>query len=285
MLAQQIRMHARARKAGRSGARRRESGTGAVRVTRVDSVGKGVRGVGRVGGEVHTCPDMPVLAVFDAQAVEHVCGVQAGVVAELAGDDFEGFGEGFDDGLLFVGDVAVGELVEVGGHFHFAGAAAGDDGFVLDAAPDYHYGVVQGALDFGDELLGAAAEDQGAGFGGGAGGKEVVALGADLDFFEKPAGAEVGGLDVGTGGLNGGAGGRADAIEVGRGDAARAEDVAVGKVLGCEVADGEFGEDDLGAGGGEGFHFVEDDLPFCVDDGLVFGDLLDADFGVVFFRL
>ena len=32
-----------------------------------------------------------------------------------------------------------------------------------------------------------------------------------------------------------------------------------------------------------GFHFVEDDLPFCVDDGLVFGDLLDADFGVVFF--
>ena len=56
--------------------------------------------------------------MLDAQAVEDVGGVEAGVVAELPGDDFEGFGEGFDDGLLFVRDVLVGVFVEVGGHFH-----------------------------------------------------------------------------------------------------------------------------------------------------------------------
>ena len=45
--------------------------------------------------EVHTSPDVS-LAVLDAQLGEDVCGVEAGVIAELAGDDFEGFGEGFD---------------------------------------------------------------------------------------------------------------------------------------------------------------------------------------------
>jgi len=144
---------------------------------------------------------------------------------------------------------------------------------------------VEGTLDFGDELLGAAAEDERACLCFRAGGEEVVALGADLDFFEEATGAEVSGLDVGAGGLDGGAGGAADAVEVCGGDTSGAEDVAVGEVLRCEIADWEFGEDDLRAGGGEGFHFVEDDLPFCIDDGLVFGDGLDADFGVVFFGL
>lgn len=58
------------------------------------------------------------LAVLDAQLGEDVGGVEAGVVAELAGDDFQGFGEGFDDGLLFSGDGEVGGTVEVGGYFH-----------------------------------------------------------------------------------------------------------------------------------------------------------------------
>ena len=53
--------------------------------------------------------------MLDAQAVEDVGGVEAGVVAELARDDLEGFGKGFDDRLLFVGDVGVGEVVEVCG--------------------------------------------------------------------------------------------------------------------------------------------------------------------------
>ena len=56
--------------------------------------------------------------MFDPEAVEDIGGVETGVVAQLTGYDFEGFGEGFYDGLLFVGDVFVGVLVEVGGYFH-----------------------------------------------------------------------------------------------------------------------------------------------------------------------
>lgn len=67
--------------------------------------------------EVYAGPDI-ALAMLDSQAVEDVCRIETGVVAELAGDDFEGFGEGFDNGLLFVGDVLVGVFVEVGGYFH-----------------------------------------------------------------------------------------------------------------------------------------------------------------------
>lgn len=76
-----------------------------------------------------------------------------------------------------------------------------------------------------------------------------------------------------------------DALHVLGRDTAGAEDVAVGEVLRGEVANGELGEHDLGAGLVGGFELLEDDLPFCVDDGLVFGYLLDADLGVVLFGL
>lgn len=67
--------------------------------------------------EVDAGPDV-AFAVLDAQAVEDVGGIEAGVVAQLAGDDLEGFGEGFDDGLLFVRHVFVGVAVQEGGDFH-----------------------------------------------------------------------------------------------------------------------------------------------------------------------
>ena len=56
--------------------------------------------------------------MLDAELGKDVCGVEAGVVAELAGDDFEGFSEGFNDCLLFAGNGEVGGAVEVGGYFH-----------------------------------------------------------------------------------------------------------------------------------------------------------------------
>ena len=168
-----------------------------------------------VSREIDAGPDVAVLPVLDAQTIQHVCGVEAGIVTELTRDDLESLCEGFDDGLLLVGDVAVGELVQVGADFHFAGASAGDDALVLDTALDDHDGVVEGALDFGNELLGATAEDQGAGFCCWAAREEVVALGADLDLFKGRAGAEVGGLDVGAGGLDGSSCGGADTVKVG----------------------------------------------------------------------
>ena len=67
--------------------------------------------------KVHARPCVP-FSVLDTQLGKDVCGVEAGVVAELAGDYFEGFGEGFDYRLLFAGDGEVGGAVEVRGDFH-----------------------------------------------------------------------------------------------------------------------------------------------------------------------
>lgn len=187
-------------------------------------------GGGGVGGEVDAGPDVFVLTVFDTQAVEDVCSVEASVIAQLPRDDLEGFGEGFNDGLLLEGDVPVRELVQMRRHLHLAGTTPSDDAPVLDGPFYNHDGVVQAALNFGDELFGASTQDKGTGFGGGAGGEDVEAFRTDLDFFKEAAGPEVGGLNIGAGGLDGGACGGTDAVEVGRGNAASAEDVAVGKV-------------------------------------------------------
>ena len=49
--------------------------------------------------------------MLHAQTVQDVGCIEARVIAELARDDFEGFGEGFDDGLGAVGDCFVGVAV------------------------------------------------------------------------------------------------------------------------------------------------------------------------------
>ena len=72
--------------------------------------------------KVHAGPDL-ALAVLHSQMVQDVGGVEAGVVAQLAGDDLEGFGEGLDDRLLLVVDFRVGVVVEVAGDFHLSGGA------------------------------------------------------------------------------------------------------------------------------------------------------------------
>ena len=74
--------------------------------------------------EVDPYPDaFSALSVFETEAGEDVGGVEAGVVAELAGDHFEGLGEGLDNGLLFAGNGEVGGAVEVGGNLHLCGVS------------------------------------------------------------------------------------------------------------------------------------------------------------------
>lgn len=147
--------------------------------------------------KIHTRPRIP-LSVLDAQLCKDIRGVEAGIIAELAGNNFKGFSEGFDDGLLFAGHGEVGGAVEVGGDFHFAGSAAGDDVAVADGAFDDHDGVVETSFYFCDELFGASSEDERACLCGGAAFEEIESLAADLALFESFAGAEMLGSDVGT---------------------------------------------------------------------------------------
>ena len=68
------------------------------------------------------------------QLVQDVGGVEAGIVAELAGNDLEGLGHGADDELLLAGDGAA-VVAEVFGQLHVDGAAASDHGVVLHGSP------------------------------------------------------------------------------------------------------------------------------------------------------
>lgn len=149
-------------------------------------------------------------------------------------------------------------------------SATSDDLVVLDRPLDDHDGVVETALDLGDELLGATTKKKGAGHRLRSALEQVEPLAADLALLERAASAEVLWVDVGARRLDRTTDGLHDALEVVLRDATGAEDVAVGKVLRREVSNREAREDDLGARVGDRLKLVVDDGPLGVDDRLVF---------------
>ena len=78
----------------------------------------------------------PTLSVFLTQFVEDVGGVKAGVVAQLAGDDLQGLGEGGDQQLLLACD-GVGVLAQVAAHLHLNGSSTWGHRLIMIRAPDY----------------------------------------------------------------------------------------------------------------------------------------------------
>lgn len=96
--------------------------------------------------------------MFLSKFVEDVSGIEARIVSNLSGDDFQGLGKGVDDELLFSVDVS-GVLSEVFADFHFSSATSRNDVAVLSSSSDDHNGVVDGSLRFIDELLAASSKD------------------------------------------------------------------------------------------------------------------------------
>lgn len=68
--------------------------------------------------------------MFGAQLVQDVRGVEAGVVAQLSGDDLQGLGVRSDQQLLLSGD-GPGVIPQVLGQLHLNGPASCHDGVVL----------------------------------------------------------------------------------------------------------------------------------------------------------
>jgi hypothetical protein len=163
--------------------------------------------------EVDTGPDV-TLSVLNTKSVQDVGSVETGVVAKLSGNDLECLGEGLDDTLLLVRDLAVGVGVKVFADFHLASTTTSDNALVLDGTLDDHDGIVQTALDFGNELFSTTAENKGAGLCAGAALEEVESLSTDLTLVKSLAGTEVGLVDVGAGRLDRGTGGLAHALHV-----------------------------------------------------------------------
>jgi hypothetical protein len=163
--------------------------------------------------EIDTSPDV-TLSVLNTESVQDIGSVETGVIAKLSGNDLEGLGEGLDDTLLLVRDLAVGVGVEVFADFHLASTTTSNNALVLDGTLNDHDGIVQTALDFGDELFSTTTEDKGAGLCAGAALEEVESLSTDLALVKSLASTEVGLVDVGAGRLDRGAGGLAHALHV-----------------------------------------------------------------------
>lgn len=69
--------------------------------------------------------------MFGAQFVQDVGGVEAGVVAQLSGDDLQGLGVCADQQLLFSGDGS-GVIPQVLRQLHLNGTSPRYDGVVLE---------------------------------------------------------------------------------------------------------------------------------------------------------
>lgn len=145
--------------------------------------------------EVNTGPNV-TLSVFNAESVQDIGSIEASIVAKLSGNDFECLGEGLDDALLLVGDLAVGVGVKVLADLHLASTTTSNNALVLDGTLDDHDGIVQTALDFGNELFSATAKDKGACLCARATLEEVESFSTDLTLLKSLAGTKVGLVDV-----------------------------------------------------------------------------------------
>mmetsp|Transcript_21095 Transcript_21095/g.48316 ORF Transcript_21095/g.48316 Transcript_21095/m.48316 type:complete len:391 (-) Transcript_21095:564-1736(-) len=224
------------------------------------------------------------LRVLHPQLVEHIGRVDPRVGRHLPRDHLERLGEGGDHQLRLAEDGAR-VVAQVGGELHLDRAAAGDDARVLDQPPRVHDRVVQRALRLGDELLGAAAQHDGARLRLGAAREEVEALAADLPLLEVRAAAEDRRREVIARRLDRRARRAGGALHVVVRHAAGAEEAAVGEVLRRQVADREAGEDDLRARRDDLGQLVVDDVPLGVHHLLVRRDVRDSHLCVVALRL
>merc|ERR1719220_1702516 len=124
-----------------------------------------------------------------------------------------------------------------------------------------HDGVVQRPLSFVHELLGAASDDDGAGFGFGAAGEEVEALTADLFFLEQAAGSENFITEIVSGRLDGASAGFHSPGHISGLDAAGAEDAAVGEILRGHVTNWQLRKDDFGSRLNDVVQLLVQDVP------------------------
>lgn len=136
------------------------------------------------------------------QVRDHLDAVEPGVLGQRRWDDLEGVGEGAPaDGLSAREPARL--LAQLGRHLDLGGAAARDQGLLLDEAADHAERVVQGALRLvEDHGVGAAAHHR-HGLAGRLGARDFHHAGAArLGLLDEVGGAELvfgEGVDVGDG--------------------------------------------------------------------------------------
>lgn len=131
------------------------------------------------------------------------------------------------------------------GEFEFDGSSSRDDLFGLDGSPDDHNGIVERPFCFCNELFSPSSKDDSTGFGLGTVTEEVVPFCSDLFLFETATPAQHfrsesidSSLDLSSHSLQ-------HSLQVVIGYSPCTEESSVCEVLGSQVSDRQFGEDDL----------------------------------------
>jgi hypothetical protein len=167
---------------------------------------------------------------------------------------------------------------------HLYGAAPGHNLAVFHRPLDNHDGVMQTPFYLFDKLFCTSPENEGTSFGFRAIFKQVVPFSANLLLLEGAARSKMLACYIRTRRLDGAAGGLNNSAQIAPSDPTRAEDIAISKPLCCQIADGEFTENNLCARLFDSLQFSVDYFPFRVDDSLIVGHCVYPNLGVILLR-
>ena len=169
----------------------------------------------------------------------------AAVLRQGAGDDLHGLADGHVRTLLDALHLHAGPA-KADRHGHLGGAATGEELGLVHDVPDDLHGVLEVALDLVEDVLGPAAEEDGAGLGILALIEEGEPLLPDLAHLEQAAlRADVGFLDLVGPADDGGSGGPGHAVVVRLAEAAEGRDAGLGEVVLGQVGHALLGHNDV----------------------------------------
>mmetsp|Transcript_13 Transcript_13/g.31 ORF Transcript_13/g.31 Transcript_13/m.31 type:complete len:259 (-) Transcript_13:750-1526(-) len=221
--------------------------------------------------------------MLSTQGRKNIGGIQTGIFAQLSGDDFQCLGVGSYNQLLLSFDFQ-GPFSEGIRDAHFYGTTTGNDGSRHDGSFDYHQSIVHTALALGNELLGSSSQNNRARQGRRALREQIESLVTNPSLFEHSTRSQNRFGQAIGGGLNGSVGGLCDSLHVAIGHSAGTEQTAIGKVLGRQVSNRQFRQDNVGTALDARIELVVNDLPFGLDDRLVILGARNADLGVFLLR-
>jgi len=175
------------------------------------------------------------LDVLGTQTGQDADGTGTGVLRQCTRNDFHGIGHSLVRPLLNTFDGA-SQLAELHGDSHLDGTTAGGQARVEDNVAGNGHGVLQVALDFVQDILGRATQQDGTGLRGLALAHECEVLVTNLLNLEQTAaGTDVGLLDIVDAVDDGGTGGTSNTVVIRLAHTAKGGDVGLNQVVLCEI--------------------------------------------------
>merc|ERR1719312_50004 len=230
-----------------------------------------------IDSEPNTVP-----GVFLTELIKNVGGIKAGIVAKLTGNHLKSLGHGTDDQLLIPSNCSA-VIPEVFAELHVYGSASSDHRVILHCPPDNHDGIMQGPLGLLHELLGTSPQDYCTRLGFWAALEKVESFSSNLFLFKCLTMSKSGIVQIMYSRLNCSSTSLQSSVHVFLRNSSSTEHVPVSEVLRGNISNREFRQYNLSSRGCDAVKFVIQNVPLSIHNLLVFCDILEPDFGIVFF--